>query len=193
MKWIVAATSSSVVGYTLVNLFFPQARPRLPPYERHRTTGHHARLLAAGWQEDAVDTRRPTENPSAGRRCRPVNRDCPGWARPGVQICRKTEAPRQHRPRGLAPPQSAAWRLLRILRRACRPSKAQVGEISLYRKGNELCWWPTTEPLPGSGLKSRWNDSDLLVSSRTTGLRRAGTSCASSPKGPAASWAFTVK
>jgi len=71
--------------------------------------------------------------------------------------------------------------------------KAQVGELTLYRKGNELVLIPSIEPLPGKELMSRWNDSTYWVSFPTANLPPGRYEMRVVANGPAAVWSFTVR
>ena len=71
--------------------------------------------------------------------------------------------------------------------------KAQVGDLTLYRKGNELVLIPGTEPLPGKELMTRWSDSTYCVNFATASLPPGRYQARIVAKGPAAAWAFTVK
>ena len=48
--------------------------------------------------------------------------------------------------------------------------KKQLGDITLYRRGPELVFVPELESLPGTGLLSRWNDTDYWLSFPTLDL-----------------------
>ena len=71
--------------------------------------------------------------------------------------------------------------------------KAQVGDLSLYRKGNDLVLIPSIEALPGKDLMSRWNDANYCVSFSTAGLEPGRYQARIVAKGPAAAWTFIVK
>jgi hypothetical protein len=194
MKWVVVAIVVFVAGYTLVNLFFRKPGRGFRPYEDMNSRATTARLLAAGWQKMPVDTRRPAENPSAGDDPAAVSRDLPGL---GADL----ESKFAERPKLLASidrvvSSASVTRggyYFAYFTASLTDLKAQVGEVSLYRKGNELVLVPTTEPLPGSDLKSRWTDSTYLMSFSTAGLPPGRYQVRIVAQGPAAAWAFTVK
>ena len=71
--------------------------------------------------------------------------------------------------------------------------KAQVGELTLYRHGNELVLVPTLESLPGKELMSRWNDSTYSATFSTSQLPPGRYTVRIVAKGPAAAWSFTVR
>ncbi len=194
MKWIVAAIVVFVVGYTFVNLYFRKPGRAYRPYQDAQNRATTARLLAAGWQKMAVDTRRPTEKPVAEEAPAAVTRAAAGL---GADL----ETKFAERPKLLATvdrvvsPGAVARgsNYAAYFTASLTDLKAQVSEVSLYRKGNELVLVPTTEPLPGTELKSRWNDSTYWVSFPTAPLPPGRYQVRIVSKGPAAEWAFTVK
>ncbi len=194
MKWIVVAIIVYVVGYTLVNVYYRKPGRGFRPYEDMNNRATTARLLAAGWQKMPVDTRRPVEKPTAV--------DIP------AAITRSTK--------GLGPDLEAKFaekpKLLATIDRVVSPAsvvhggeyaayftasltdlKGQVGDVTLYRRGSELVLVPTTEPLPGKELMSRWNDSTYWVSFSTANLPPGRYIARIVAKGPAATWRFTIK
>jgi len=194
MKWVVAAIIVFVVGYTAVNIYFRKPGRGFRPYEDMNNRATTARLLAAGWQKMPVDTRRPAENPTPGDGQAFVSRDLPGL---GADL----EAKFAEKPKLLASIDKVVSPAA-IMRggdysayftASLSDLKGQVGEVSLYRKGNELVVVPTTEPLPGSGLKSRWTDSTYWMSFSTAGLPPGQYQVRIVAKGPAMTWSFSVK
>ena len=194
MKWIVVAILAFVVVYTLVNLYFRKPGRAYRPYQDAQDRATTARLLAAGWQKIPVDTRRPVEKPTADDTPAAVTREAAGL---GADL----EAKFAEKPR-----------LLATIDRVVAPAtvthggeygayftaslvdlKAQVGDLTLFRRGNELVLIPSTEPLPGQELKSRWNDSTYWVSFSTAGLPPGRYQVRVVARGPAAAWSFTVK
>ncbi len=194
MKWIVAVIVVFIVGYTVVNVYFRKAGPAYRPYQDAQDRATTARLLAAGWQKLPVDTRRPAESPSLADTPAAVTRDFLGL---GADFESKfAEKPK----------------LLATIDRVVSPTavrqgsdysayftaslaslKEQVGELTLYRKGNELVLIPSTEPLPGKELKSRWNDSTYWISFPTASLPPGRYQMRIVARGPAAEWSFMVK
>jgi hypothetical protein len=71
--------------------------------------------------------------------------------------------------------------------------KAQLGDLNLFRKGNDLVLIPSTEPLPGKGLMNRWSDSTYCVNFSTAQLPPGRYQIRLVAKGPAAAWSFTVR
>ncbi len=194
MKWIVVAIAIFVVGYTLVNIYFRKPGRGFRPYEDMNNRATTARLLAAGWQKMPVDTRRPVEKPSAEDTPAAVTRDFPGL---GADLESKfAEKPKLLATidRVVSPASVAHGSDYAAYFIASLPDlKVQFGDLTLYRKGNELVLIPTTEPLPGRELKSRWNDSTYWVSFPTTSLPPGRYQVRIVAKGPAATWSFNVK
>ena len=194
MKWIVVAIVAFVVVYTLVNFYFRKPGRAYRPYQDAQDRATTARLLAAGWQKIPVDTRRPVEKPVAEATPAAVTREAAGL---GPDL----EAKFAEKPR-----------LLATIDRVVAPAavehggsydayftaslvdlKAQVGDLTLFRRGNELVLIPSIEPLPGKELKSRWNDSTYWVSFSTANLPPGRYQMRLVAQGPAAAWSFTVK
>ena len=194
MKWIVAAIVVFVAGYTFVNLYFRKPGRAYRPYQDAQDRATTARLLAAGWQKLPVDTRRPAEKPAADDTPAAVTRDFPG-------IGSDLEAKFAEKPkllatidRVVAPDTVARGRDYSAYFTASLVDlKVQMGEITLYRKGHELVLVPTTEPLPGKELKSRWNDSTYWVGFATATLPPGRYEMRVVARGPAAAWSFTVR
>jgi len=194
MKWIVVAIVIFVIGYTIVNVFFRKAGRAYRPYQDAQDRATTARLVAAGWQKIPVDIRRPAEKASAPGAPAAVTRDYIGV---GPDLDTKfAERPK----------------LLATIDKVVSPAeiehgqeyslyftgslsdlKAQVGELTLYRKGNELVLIPSIEPLPGKELMSRWNDSTYWVSFPTANLPPGRYEMRVVANGPAAVWSFTVR
>ena len=194
MKWIILAIALFIVGYTWVNLHFRKPGRAFRPYQDMNDRATTARLLAAGWQKMPVDTRRPAEKPAADETPAAVTRDVAGL---GTDL----EAKFAEKPK-----------LLATIDRVVSPAtvtrggdycayftasltdlKAQVGEVTLYRKGNELVLVPSTERLPGQDLMSRWNDSTYWLCFSTANLPAGRYQMRIVAQGPAVAWSFTVK
>ncbi len=194
MKWIVLVIGLFIAVYTLVNVYYRKPGPGYRPYQDAQDRATTARLLAAGWQKLPVDARRPVETPSTADTPAAVTRDFPGL---GADL----EARFATKPRLLAS-------IDRVVAPAAvaRPGdytayftaslaglKEQVGELTLYRNGHELVLVPSTEPLPGRDLKSRWADSTYWVSFPTTALPPGRYQMRIVAQGRAAAWSFTVR
>ena len=194
MKYIVAVIVIFIVGYTLVNVYYRKPGPGYRPYQDAQDRATTARLLAAGWQKVTVDARRPAERPAVDDTPAAVTRDFPGL---GADL----ESKFATKPRLLAsidkvvsPAAVAKGRnYAAYFTASLTDLKEQVGELTLYRKRNELVLIPSTEPLPGKELKSRWNDSTYWVSFPTTNLPTGRYQMRIVAQGRAAAWSFTVK
>ncbi len=194
MKWIVVAIIVFVIGYTAINLYFRKPGRAYRPYQDSQDRATVTRLLAAGWQKLPVDTRRPVEKASADEAPATPTRDYLG-------IGPDLESKFAEKPKLLAtidkvvPPGSVAqghdYSL--YFTGSLSDLKAQVGELTLYRKGNELVLIPSIEPLPGTDLRSRWNDSNYWVSFPTTNLPAGRYEMRIVAKGPALVWSFTIR
>ena len=194
MKYIMAAILVFVVGYTLVNFYFRKPGRGFRPYEDMNSRATTARLLAAGWQKLPVDTRRPTEKPAVDDVPAPVTREAAGL---GTDL----ESKFAEKPgllasidRVVAPASVARGGEYSAYFTATLPTqKAQIGDLALYRRDHELVLIPSTEPLPGKALMSRWDDSTYCVSLSTAGLPAGRYSVRIVAKGPAAAWSFEVR
>lgn len=194
MKWIVVTIGLFVVGYTAVNLYFRKAAHPYQPYQDAQDRATTARLLAAGWHKLPVETRRPAEKPATDDTPAAVTRATIGL---GPDLAPKfAEPPRLLAAieRVVAPAGVARGADYSAYFTARLPSqKALVGELSLYRKGTELVFIPTTEALPGKALMSRWSDATYWVNFSTANLPPGRYQARIVAKGPAAAWSFTVK
>jgi hypothetical protein len=193
MKWVVAAIVVFVAGYTAVNLYFRKPGQAYRPYQDAQDRATTARLLAAGWHKSPVDFRCPVEKPAVDNPAA-VNRAALGL---GPDLT----------PNFAEPP-----KLLASIDRVVAPTsvnrgeeysayftaslttqKATLGDVTLYRHGNELVFVPTSEALPGKELMSRWNDSTYCLYVSTADLPPGKYEARLVAKGPAAAWSFTVK
>lgn len=194
MKWIVVTIGLFLVGYTAVNLYFRKAVRPYQPYQDAQDRATTARLLAAGWHKIPVDTRRPAEQAAIEATPAAVTRAAVGL---GPDLA----------PKFAEPP-----KLLAAIEKVVAPAdvvrgtdysacftarltsqKALVGELSLYRKGSELVFIPTSEALPGRNLMSRWSDSTYCVNFSTASLPPGRYQARIVAQGPAAAWSFTVR
>jgi len=194
MKWVVVTIVVFVAGYTVVNLLFRKPGRAYRPYQDANDRATTARLLAAGWQKMPVDARRPVEKPSADDVPAAVTRAAVGLGP------------------DLTPDFAEQPKLLTTIDSVVAPGnvthgvdynayftasissqKAQVGDLALYRKGNELVLIPSTEPLPGKELMSRWSDSTYCVNFSTANLPPGRYQVRIVAQGPALAWSFTVR
>lgn len=193
MKWIVLAIAIFIVGYTLVNFYLRKPGRAYRPYQDSQDRATTSRLLAAGWQKLPVETRRPVEKPAIPSPAA-VSRAAVGLGP------------------DFAPNFAEQPKLLATIDRVVAPTtvtrgqeytfyftaslanlKAQVGELTLYRKGQDLVLVPATEKLPGQDLMSRWNDNTYWVSFPTASLPPGDYHLRLVAQGPAAAWSVSVK
>lgn len=194
MKWIVLAILVFVVGYTLVNLYFRKPGRGFRPYEDMNNRATTARLLAAGWQKLPVDERRPAEKPAIDDTPAAITRAAIGL---GADLEDKfAEKPKllASIDRVVAPAAVTRGDNYTAYFTATLPTqKAQVGDVALYRKGNELVLIPVTESLPGKGLMNRWDDSTYCITVATANLPTGRYQMRVVSKGPAAAWSFNIR
>ena len=192
MKWVVLAIVIFIVAYTVINLRYRKpGRPHEPAAEmRQRVSA--ARLKDAGWVKMPVSTRRPAEKIAAA----------------DARIARGNY--------GLSLDFNTALvdqsGLLRTIDQVSAPAsvergadytayftgsiadlKLQLGDIQLYRRGNELVLLPVTEHLPGQELYSRWNDAIYCVTFSTGDLPAGRYQISLVAHGPAALWSLEIK
>ncbi len=194
MKWIVVAIVVFAAGYTAVNFYFRKPGKAYRPYQDAQDRATTARLLAAGWHKLPVDSRRPVEKPSLDDAPAAITRAAVGL---GLDLAPNfAEQPKlvDTIDRVVAPAGVAHGSDYSAYFTASVPSqKAQVGDLTLYRKGNDLVLIPSTEPLPGKALMNRWSDSTYCVNFSTAQLPPGRYSVRLVAKGPAAAWSFTVR
>ncbi|MDB6167651.1 MAG: hypothetical protein JWM88_515 [Verrucomicrobia bacterium] len=193
MKWIVAAIVAFVAVYTVVNVYYRKAGRAYRPYQDAQDRATTARLLSAGWQKVAINTRRPIEKPATSEAPAAIGRDFPGLGDLDAKFAEKPKLVATI-DQVVAPGAVARGSDYAAYFTASLPDlKAQVGELTLFRKGNELVLIPSLETLPGKELKSRWNDSTYWLDFSTANLPPGRYEMRIVAKGPAAQWAFTVK
>jgi hypothetical protein len=194
MKWVVAAIIVFAAGYTVVNFYFRKPGQAYRPYQDAQDRATTARLLAAGWQKVPVELRQPMEKAASADNPAAVSRGAPGL---GLDM---------------APNFAEAPKLLASIDRVVAPGavgrgaeysayftaslvsqKAPLGELSLYRKGNNLVFIASSETLPGKQLMSRWPDSNYCLSFSTDGLEPGRYQARLVANGPAAAWSFVVR
>jgi len=192
MKWVAAVILVFVVGYTLVNIFFRKPGQPHRPYEDMNNRVTNRRLLDAGWQRLALDTRRPAEKPAEGAAAT-VRRGAAGL---GLELAAAfAEKPRllASIDRVTAPARIAQGVDCSVYFTATLgDQKKQVGDITLYRRGQELVFLAELEALPGTGLLSRWSDADYALTFPTIDLPPGRYTARLLSNGPAALWEFEV-
>lgn len=194
MKWIVLVIVAFVVVYTAVNLYFRKPGPGYRPYQDAQDRATTARLLNAGWQRLPLTTRRPMEKPGTDQPAAPVKRAAVGL---GSDLEDKfAEKPQLLASIDQVTAPAAANRngeYAAYFTASLANLKWQVGEMNLYRKDRELVLIPAAEPLPGSGLMSRWNDSTYWIGFSTANLPPGHYEMRIVAKGPAAAWSFDLR
>ena len=194
MKWVVVAIVVFVVGYTVVNLLFRKPGRAYRPYQDANDRATTARLLAAGWQKMPVDERRPVEKPALDEAPAAITRAAVGLGADLAPQFAEKPSLLASVDRVVAPAAVTHGSPYTIYLTATLPTqKAQVGNVTLYRKGNEFVVLPSTEALPGKELLSRWSDSTYCVNIPTANLAPGRYEVRIVAQGPAAAWSFTVK
>ena len=193
MKWIVLSIVLFVIIYTAVDFFYRKKGPAYRPYQDAQDRATTARLLAAGWHKFPFETRRPLDKPALDNPAT-ITRELAGLG-PDLEA-NFAEKPRlmssiDH----VSAPASVAQGAEYTVTFTASLSKltTQVGEISLYRRGQELVLIPGIENLPGKELMSRWNDANYAVSFSTATLPPGRYTMRIVAMAPAATWTFIVK
>lgn len=194
MKWVAAAILVFVAGYTLVNLFFRKPGQPHRPYEDMNNRVTNRRLLDAGWQRVALQTRRPVETAGDQGPQAVVRRGANGL---GVEFSRAfavAPALPASIDRVTAPAAiSQGVDCTVYFTVSLGDQRKQLGDITLYRRGQELVFVPELEALPGPALLSRWNDTDCWLSFPTLDLPPGRYTARLLARGPAALWEFEVR
>ncbi len=194
MKWIVAAILVFAAGYTAVNFYFRKPGPAYRPYQDAQDRATTSRLLAAGWSKLPVDDRRPAEKPPAGEASAPVTRGAVGL---GLDLdpnfAEKPKLPGSiDRVTAPATVSAGADYTLYFTVGLANP-KAQVGDVSLYRRGHDVVLVPNLEPLPGQELMNRWKDDEHAATFSTASLPPGRYTARIVANGPCATWSFVVQ
>jgi hypothetical protein len=193
MKWVVVAIVVFIGGYTVVNLYFRKPGHAYRPYQDAQDRATTARLLNAGWHKLPVEICRPVEKPtidgavSFTRAAVGLGPDLmPNFAEPPPLLASID--------RVMAPGTvTRGQEYTAYFTASLTSQKGQLGDLMLYRKGNELVFIPSSETLPGKDLMSRWNDSTYCLSFSTAALEPGRYQARLVAKGPAAAWTFMVK
>jgi hypothetical protein len=193
MKWIIVSIVLFIVGYTLVNLFFRKPNQPYRPYQDAQDRATTARLLAAGWHKMHLSDRRPLEK-AALSDLAPVGRGAAGLGpdlEPNFAEEPKLAASidRVTAPATVAHGSDYSFYFTASL----ADQHLQFGELTLYRRGNELALIPTIEDLPGKQLMTRWNDADFAATWSTADLPPGRYEARIVARGAAATWSFTIK
>lgn len=192
MKWVVLAIVIFIAGYTVINLLYRKPGKGHEPAAEMRQRVTAARLKEAGWEPLPVDTRRPAEK---------IAGDDATISRGTIGLGLDFNTALVDKPN-----------LLRSIDRVSAPNRVeagadytvcftgsiaaltfQLGDIQLYRRGNDLVLIPVTEHLPGKQLYSRWNDANYCVTFSTGKLPPGTYHISLFAQGPAAKWSFQIK
>ncbi len=194
MKWVVLAIVVGLVGYTAVNLYYRKPGGGYRPYQDAQDRATTARLLAAGWHKLPIDERRPAEKPGLDATAAAITRAANGLGADFAPNFAEQPSLLASVDRVVAPAVVTRGDIYTAYFTATLPSqKTQLGNVSLYHREHEFVLLPSSEPLPGKGLLSRWEDATYSVSIPTAGLAPGRYLIRIVAKGPAAAWSFTVK
>jgi hypothetical protein len=193
MKWVVLAIVLFIAGSTLVNLYFRKPGRGHQPYEEARRRVTAARLQKAGWERLPVDTRRPAEPPPPGGNAS-VSRGALGLGL-DLEACFTERPPLLASIDRVSAPVAVARGAdyAAYFTASLSDQRMQLGEIQLFRSGNDLVLVPRVEPLPGPRLLSRWRDTTYCTSFPTQALPPGRYRVRVVANGPAAVWSLTVK
>lgn len=192
MKWVVLVILVFIAGYTFVNLKYrKQQKPHEPAAEmRQRVTA--ARLKEAGWERLPLSSRRPVEK-LAGLEAS-IERGLPGLGLDFTNAMVEKPVLMRSIDKVSAPDSVSSGDDYTICFTATvTDQRYQLGEIQLYRRGNELVLLPAEEHLPGKELLSRWKDDNYCATFPTAALPAGAYTMCILAGGPAAKWRFTVR
>ncbi|MBI2515366.1 MAG: hypothetical protein HYV95_00465 [Opitutae bacterium] len=193
MKWVVLAVAAFIVGYTVVNLYFRKPGRANRPYEDMANRFTTAKLREAGWQKIPIDSRRPVEKPGPTLAAT-IQRGANGLG-PDLDACfAEKPALLASIDRVTAPTDVTRGESYTAYFTASVPDlQYQLGNIELYRRGQEIVLVPSSEHLPGKNLLSRWDDANYSVSFSTQALPPGRYTVRLVARGPAAQWTVTVR
>ena len=194
MKWIIVAILVFAIGYTAVNFYFRKPGRAYRPYQDANDRATTARLLAAGWHKLPVDTHRPVGTAPTAERAATVSHGAvglgldfaPNFAEPPKLVASIDSV---NAPSEVTAGTDYSFRFSATL----VDQKHPLGELTLYRRENELVFVPTSEDLPGQQLMTRWSDSTYAVTFATGALAPGRYSARLLARGPARTWSFTIK
>ncbi len=194
MKWIIVSIVVFVAGYTVVNFYFRKPGQAYRPYQDANDRATTARLLAAGWHKVPLDTRRPVEKAALGATAAVISHGAVGL---GLDFAPNFAEPPKlvaSIDRVVAPAEVAHGQDYSLhFTASVADQHLQLGELTLYQRGNELVLVPETEKLPGQQLMTRWNDATHAVTFATAALSPGRYTARIVARGPAATWSFAVK
>ncbi len=192
MKWVALAIAIFIIGYTLINLRYRKPGKGHEPAAEMKQRVTAARLKEAGWSVLACNTRRPVEK---------IASDDAALARGPFGLGLDFNTTLVAKPNLLrsidhvTAPDSveAGADYTAYFTATISDLKLQLGDIQLYRRGNDLVLLPVTEHLPGKELYSRWQDADYCVTFSTSALPPGTYQISLFAQGPAAKWSFQIK
>lgn len=191
MKWVVLVIAVFVVGYTVVNVFYRKPGKAHEPAADMKQRATAARLKEAGWEKLLVSTRRPAEK-IAGN-VAPISRGAFGLSLDFTTALIDKPALLRSIDQVNAPDSIAAGSdYTATFTGSMSDLKYQLGDILLYRRGNELVFVPVIEHLPGKELHSRWKEADYSVTFSTRTLPPGTYQASLFAQGPAAKWSFRI-
>lgn len=192
MKWVVLVIVVFIAGYTMINLRYRKPGKGHEPVAEMKQRYAAAKLKEAGWEKLPVSTRRPAEKIAGNDAA--ISRGVLGLGldfntalvdKPGLlKSIDQVSAPDSV---------DAGADYSATFTGSISDLKYQLGDIELYRRGNELVFLPTTEHLPGKELYSRWNDANYSVTFSTRNFPPGTYQVSLFAQGPAAKWNFRIK
>lgn len=192
MKWVVLAIAVFVVGYTLVNIFYRKpGKPHEPAADmKQRATA--ARLKEAGWEKMVVSTRRPVEKITGNDAA--ISRGALGLSLDFTTALIEKPALLRSIDQVNAPDHvEAGADYTATFTGSISDLKYQLGDIQLFRRGNELVFLPVIEHLPGKELYSRWKEADYSVTFSTRNFPPGLYQASLFAQGPSAKWSFQIR
>lgn len=194
MKWVAVAIVVSLALYTFLTLKYRRPGPAYRPYQDAQDRATTTRLLAGGWSLLPATVSRPVDKTAPAAAPAAITRGVGGL---GIEL----EAALAEKPKLLASidevvaPGEVAHGTAYVARfTGTLPDlNAQLGDVTIYRRASTLVLMPTTEPLPGKKLLSRWNGNGYALSFPTTALPPGRYQVRLVSRGPAATWSFTVR
>ena len=192
MKWVVLAIVLFIVGYTLINLYYRKPGKGHEPAAEMNQRVTAARLKEAGWVIISSSARRPAEKFSGSNAA--ISRGSVGLGLDfNTTLVDKPDLLRSIDVVSAPESVEAGADYTACFTGTVSDLKLQLGDIQLYRRGNELALLPVTEHLPGKELYSRWQDANYCVTFPTSALPPGMYQISIFAQGPAAKWSFRIK
>ena len=192
MKWVVLVIAVFIVGYTAINLFYRKPGKGHEPAAEMRQRVTAARLKEAGWEVLPVSSGRPVDKSMEDGA--PVSRGTYGLGLDFNTTLVEKPALLRSIDRVSAPANvDAGADYTAYFTGSISDLKYQLGDIQLFRRGNELVLLPMVEHLPGKELYSRWNDTNYSVTFSTRALPPGTYQVSLFAQGPAAKWSIRIK